>query len=77
MRIQDGWELMPVKAGKAGATKTEPAPKAKRGRKEPITLTIVPELLQKVDEAAKEKGLSRAAYIAMVLSYAVDHGIFK
>lgn len=77
MRIQDGWELMPVKSDKAKVIKTETAPKGKRGRKEPITLTIVPELLQKVDEAAREKGLSRAAYIAMVLSYAVDHGIFK
>jgi hypothetical protein len=50
--------------------------KARMGR-QPITITIAPELLRKVDAAAAEKGMSRAAYIAMALSYAVDHGIFK
>jgi metal-responsive CopG/Arc/MetJ family transcriptional regulator len=45
--------------------------------KQPITITIAPELLRKVDAAAAEKGMSRAAYIAMALSYAVDPGIFK
>jgi predicted DNA binding CopG/RHH family protein len=50
--------------------------KARKG-KQPITITIAPELLRKVDASAAEKGMSRAAYIAMALSYAVDHGIFK
>jgi len=50
--------------------------KARTG-KQPITITIAPELLRKVDSAAMAKGMSRAAYIAMALSYAVDHGIFK
>lgn len=54
----------------------QPKKKARMG-KQPITITIAPELLRKVDAAAAEKGMSRAAYIAMALSYAVDHGIFK
>lgn len=54
----------------------QPRKKAKR-IKEPMTLTIAPELRRKVDAAAAEKGMSRAAYIAMALSYAVDQGIFK
>lgn len=55
----------------------QPKKKARRG-KQPITITISPELLRKVDLAAKAQGdMSRAAYIAMALSYAVDHGIFK
>jgi hypothetical protein len=54
----------------------QPKKKARMG-KQPITITIAPELLRKVDAAAAEKGMSRAAYFAMALSYAVDHGIFK
>jgi hypothetical protein len=77
MRIQDGWELMPVKTGKTNPTKIQPARKKPNGGKQPITITIAPELLRKVDAAAAAKGMSRAAYIAMALSYAVDHGIFK
>lgn len=77
MRIQDGWELMPVKTGKTNPTKTQPARKRVNGSKQPITITIAPDLLRKVDIAATEKGMSRAAYIAMALSYSVDHGIFK
>jgi hypothetical protein len=50
--------------------------KARKG-KQPITLTIAPELLRKADSAAEAQGMSRAAYFAMALSYAVDHGIFK
>jgi predicted DNA binding CopG/RHH family protein len=77
MRIQDGWELMPVKTGRTNATKTQQARKRVIGGKHPITITIAPELLRKVDAAAAGKGMSRAAYIAMALSYSVDHGIFK
>lgn len=54
----------------------QPKKKVRKG-KQPITLTIAPQLLEKVDAAAKASGMSRAAYIAMALSYAVDHGIFK
>jgi hypothetical protein len=77
MRIQNGWELMPVKTGKTNSTKTQPAKKRNSGGKRPITITIAPELLRKVDGAAAGKGMSRAAYIAMALSYSVDYGIFK
>lgn len=58
--------------------KAEEPRRKRNGRiKQPITLTIAPELLRKVDIEAQSKGMSRAAYIAMVLSYASDHGIFK
>jgi predicted DNA binding CopG/RHH family protein len=77
MKIQDGWELMPVKTARVNSTKIEAARKKTTGGKQPITITIAPELLRKVDAAAAAKGLSRAAYIAMALSYSVDHGIFK
>ncbi|SEN73031.1 plasmid segregation centromere-binding protein ParG [Nitrosospira multiformis] len=54
----------------------QPKKKPRKG-KQPITITIAPELLRKVDSAADAQGMSRAAYIAMALSYAVHHGIFK
>jgi hypothetical protein len=55
----------------------QPKKKVRIGKR-PITITIDPALLRKVDAAAAGKGgMSRAAYIAMALSYAVDHGIFK
>jgi hypothetical protein len=54
----------------------QPKKRARKG-KQPITITIAPGLLGKVDAAARATGMSRAAYIAMALSYAVDHGIFK
>lgn len=56
---------------------SEPQKKKARKGKQPITITIAPELLRKVDAAAAASGMSRAAYIAMALSYSVDHGIFK
>lgn len=59
------------------ARQPEQRKKKDRGKKEPITLTIAPQLLDKVNAAARESGMSRAAYIAMALSYAVNHGIFK
>jgi len=70
-----------VKLQKEGPLKEarQPEQQKKKARmgKQPITITIAPELLRKVDVAAAEKGMSRAAYIAMALSYSVDHGIFK
>ena len=55
----------------------EPQKKKVRMGKQPITITIAPELLRKVDASAAGKGMSRDAYIAITLSYSVDHGIFK
>ena len=53
-------------------------PKRKgRGRKMPVSMTIAPDLVAKVDMAAKEAGMSRAAYVSMALNYAITHGIFK
>ncbi|AHK22067.1 MULTISPECIES: CopG family transcriptional regulator [Yersinia] len=47
----------------------------KKGKKQQITLTISPELLEKIDEKAAEIGQSRAGYINMACHNAVDHGI--
>ena len=61
-------------------TKPEKAEQTKRtgrGRKKPVSMTIAPDLIAKVDMAAKSAGMSRAAYVSMALNYAVTHGIFK
>jgi hypothetical protein len=39
----------------------------KRGKKEQITLTLAPELLEKVDALAKRMGQSRAAMINLAI----------
>jgi hypothetical protein len=55
------------------------APKPRRGvikgKRQQITLTIPPNLLQKVDAMAAELGQSRAAVINMAIYRAVEHGL--
>lgn len=46
-----------------------------KGNKQQISLTIKPELLDKVDELAVELGQSRAAIINMAIYRAVEHGL--
>lgn len=61
------------------ASAVEP-PKPKgviKGKKQQISLTITPALLEKVDELAAELGQSRAAVINMAIYRAVEHGLLK
>ena len=46
-----------------------------RGKKQQITLTIMPDLLNKVDAMARRLGQSRAAVINMAVYRAVEHGL--
>lgn len=48
-----------------------------KGNKRQITLTIAPELLRKVDEAAKRTGQARAAIINMAIFSALEGNIFQ
>jgi hypothetical protein len=48
-----------------------------KGKKQQISLTIAPALLDKVDELAAELGQSRAAVINMAIYRAVEHGLLK
>lgn len=41
-------------------------------KEKPITLTMTPELIEKLGNAAKAMGLSRAAFIKMTLTNALD-----
>ncbi|MDD3446290.1 MAG: ribbon-helix-helix domain-containing protein [Zavarzinia sp.] len=66
----------------AGAADTTPQPGGyekgiKKGNKRQITLTIAPELLRRVDEAAKRTGQGRAAIINMAIFRALEGDIFK
>ena len=44
------------------------------GKKIPIMVRFDPALLQRVNEAAKHRGVSRSAWIQFTLSRALDHG---
>ncbi len=46
-----------------------------KGKKRQITLTIMPELLEKVDAMARKLGQSRAAVINMAVYRLVEHGL--
>jgi len=48
-----------------------------KGNKRQITLTITPELLRKVDEAAKRTGQARAAIINMAIFRALEGDFFQ
>ena len=46
-----------------------------RGKKQQITLTIMPDLLEKVDAMARRLGQSRAAVINMAVYRVVEYGL--
>ena len=46
-----------------------------KGRKRQISLTLAPELLERVDEMARSLGVSRAAYITLAIRQAVERGV--
>jgi len=66
----------------AGASAT-PAPEGiyqkgiQKGNKRQISLTIAPELLQRVDELAKRTGQGRAGIINLAIYRALDGDVFK
>ncbi len=51
-----------------------PAKGVMLGNKRQISLTLSPELLPKIDQAAIELGISRAAWISMTISKALKRG---
>ncbi len=60
----------------AGAPDSENARRGVlKGKKRQITLTIMPELLEKVDALARKLGQSRAAVINMAVYRIVEHGL--
>lgn len=60
----------------AGAPDSENARRGVlKGKKRQITLTIMPELLEKVDAMARKLGQSRAAVINMAVYRVVEHGL--
>ena len=44
------------------------------GTKKPVMIRFDSELLERVDAAAKRRGISRSAWIQYTLSRALDHG---
>jgi len=61
----------------AGMAKPESYDKGiRKGNKRQISLTIAPELLRKVDEAAKRTGQGRASIINMAIYSALEGNIF-
>jgi len=58
---------------RAGGT-TPASDHERKGKRNPITLRFNPDLLKKVDTAAKRRGISRTAWIQFVVSRALDQG---
>ena len=56
----------------AGAPDAASRKGVKRGKKEQITLTIAPDMLEKVDALAERMGQSRAAVINMAIFRLVE-----
>ena len=48
-----------------------------KGNKRQITLTIAPELLERVDQVAKRTGQARAAVINMAIFQAIEGDLFR
>ncbi len=70
----------------SGAPDASPAPTEepkgyekgiKKGNKRQITLTIAPELLERVDQVAKRTGQARAAVINMAIFQAIEGDLFR
>ena len=62
----------------SGAPDSDTKPKGVvKGKKQQISLTIAPALLEKIDSLAVELGQSRAAVINLAIYRAVEHGLLK
>jgi predicted HicB family RNase H-like nuclease len=55
-----------------GANKTAPA--EEDAKKAPVMIRFDPDLLKRVDSAAKRRGVSRSAWVQFTLSRALDQG---
>ncbi|MBU3827066.1 MAG: hypothetical protein IAA31_06205 [Candidatus Anaerobiospirillum merdipullorum] len=72
-----------MEAERAPSEQTPQVEKPHRGRrpvdpalkKIQITITISPQLLEKVNKQAREHGLSRTSFISMALENACRHGL--
>ena len=58
-------------AGDRASSNNAPAKGVIRGKKQIITVGFSPELLEKIDAAAAENSISRAAFISLACSRAV------
>jgi predicted HicB family RNase H-like nuclease len=56
----------------SGASKSAPA--EEDAKKAPVMIRFDPELLKRVDTAAKHRGVSRSAWVQFTLSRALDQG---
>lgn len=63
-----------AKSASKPAKKTVAATKEKGPNKEPILIRVPPDLLERIDEAARQRGISRAAWLVSVASRALDEG---
>lgn len=61
-------------AGEATAAPKKEKREKEQVKREPVLIRIPPDLLQRIDEAAKARGVSRAAWIVSVASRALDEG---
>jgi molybdopterin-guanine dinucleotide biosynthesis protein A len=65
----------PAAAFIAGADKqadVAPTPKPARQRMEPVLMRFDPDLTRRIDEAAHRRGLSRSAWVRMIVIDALD-----
>lgn len=63
-------------AGSSGATGSTYQKGIPKGNKRQISLTITPELLQRVDELAKRTGQGRAGIINLAIYRALEGDVF-
>lgn len=63
------------KAAKGGGAEYQKG--VKKGNKRQITLTIAPELLERVDLIARRTGQARAAVINMAIFQAIEGDLFR
>lgn len=72
--------ITPVDADMFISSAPDSEPKTKgvmKGKKQQISLTISPALLEKIDSLANELGQSRAAVINLAIYRAVEKGLLK
>jgi predicted HicB family RNase H-like nuclease len=58
----------------AGVESSQAEPSQEEGKKVPIMVRFDRKLLQRVDAAAKHRGISRSSWIQFTISRALDHG---
>ena len=61
-------------AGASEQSSKTPPLKTPKAERQPILIRFDPDLLRKVEEAARRRGISRSAWIQYVLSVALEKG---